>query len=329
MIAFLRRACRMEHRSVFAIVIVQGQIMTSIHTNKISERQASLSVLTAAAFWGAIGLFTRSLSAAGMTPLGIAFFRSLTAALLLALILAVTDKGAFRIVPKDIRIFMGTGIISIGCFNVFYFYTQTVTTLSISAVLLYTAPFFVIIMSAVFFKERVTGRKIAALALAFCGCLFVTGVIGGGGSLRPLALATGLASAVCYALYTIIGRVALEKYPPLTVTFYSLSFSALAMGMGCLVHGDQFLPLTTGVDAVILGFGLTTVIAYICYTRGLEVLEAGKASTLAFAEPMVATILGFVVLGEPVTLFSAAGIGLIFTAIVILNRRPAAENHHP
>ena len=91
--------------------------------------------------------------------------------------------------------------------------------------------------------------------------------------------------------------------------------------MALATGGDALPHITPYAAAVVAGFGLTTVIAYICYTRGLQVLAPSKASTLAFAEPMVATFLGFAVLGEPVTLTSAAGIALIFSGIVILNRR--------
>lgn len=65
----------------------------------------------------------------------------------------------------------------------------------------------------------------------------------------------------------------------------------------------------------------STVIPYIFYTRGLKVLAPSKASVLAFAEPMVATIMGIVVLHEPITVAAVIGIGLIFGGIVILNRR--------
>lgn len=115
------------------------------------ERRAVAEVLFAAACWGCIGLFTRYLSGLGMSPLAIAFFRSFAAAAMLAGWLGVRDRKTFRIRARDIWMFVGTGFVSIGCFNVFYFMTQTYTTLSVAAVLLYTAPFFVIFMSRLFF----------------------------------------------------------------------------------------------------------------------------------------------------------------------------------
>lgn len=287
------------------------------------ERRAVVDVLVAATTWGCLGLFTRYLAGFGMSPLAVAFFRSFAAAVMLAGYLGVRSRATFRIRLRDAWMFVGTGFVSIGLFNVFYFATQNLTTLSIAAVLLYTAPFFVIVMSKLFFKERITKQKVTALLLAFAGCLFVTGVVGGdGGTLAPVAIATGLASAFTYALYSIFGRVALDRYEPMTVTFYSLFVSALSLGMLFGATGAEMPPLEWRMVAGICGLGFfSTVIPYIFYTRGLQVLAPSKASVLAFAEPMVATIVGIVVMHEPLTLPAVIGIGLIFGGIVILNRR--------
>lgn len=219
--------------------------------------------------------------------------------------------------------FIGTGSLSIGLFSAFYFIAQTLTTLSVAAVLLYTAPFFVIVMSRLFFREEITKQKIIALLLAFVGCLFVTGFIGGGSvSLAPMAIIVGLASAICYALYSIFGRVALAHYAPMTVTIYSLVFAALALGLIFVFSGPEMPALHANIFLGIFGMGLIpTAIPYIFYTRGLQVLAPSKASVLAFAEPMTATILGVVVLHEPMTLSAFVGIALIFAGIVVLNRR--------
>lgn len=289
------------------------------------ERRAVIDVLIGASAWGCLGLFTRYLAGFGMSPLAVAFFRSFSATVMLACYLGMCSRETFRIRLRDVWMFVGTGFIAIGFFNVFYFATQNFTTLSIAAVLLYTAPFFVIIMSKLFFKEHITKQKVIALLLAFLGCLFVTGVVGGGGGtgkLAPIAIATGLASAFCYALYSIFGRVALSHYAPMTVTFYSLFVSALSLGIIFGVTGAEMPAVKWQMVAGICGLGfVSTVIPYIFYTRGLQVLAPSKASVLAFAEPMVATIVGILVMHEPITISAVIGIGLIFSGIVILNRR--------
>lgn len=288
-----------------------------------SERRAVAEVLFAAFCWGCIGLFTRHLSALGMSALAIAFFRSLAAAAMLAVYLGARSRETFRIRARDLWMFVGTGFVSIGCFNVFYFMTQNVTTLSVAAVLLYTAPFFVIFMSRLFFKERITRQKIVAVLLAFAGCLFVTGFVGGGSvQLAPLAILTGIGSAICYALYSIFGQVALARYQPMTVTFYSLFIAALSMGIVFGATGAEMPVPSLSMVLGICGLGLfSTAVPYIFYTRGLSKLTPSKASVLAFAEPMVATLMGIVVLHEPLTLPAAIGIALIFAGIIVLNRR--------
>lgn len=220
------------------------------------ERRAVIDVLIAATAWGCLGLFTRYLAGFGMSPLAVAFFRSLSAALMLAVYLGLRQRDTFRIRLRDLWMFVGTGFVSIGLFNVFYFATQNFTTLSVAAVLLYTAPFFVILMSKLFFKERITKQKVIALILAFVGCLFVTGVVGGGvQTLAPVAIATGLGSAFCYALYSIFGRVALSHYEPMTVTFYSLFVSAVSLGLIFGATGAEMPPMQWEMVAGICGLG--------------------------------------------------------------------------
>ena len=71
-----------------------------------------------------------------------------------------------------------------------------------------------------------------------------------------------------------------------------------------------------------LALGLiSTFFPFVSYTLGLRQMEAGKASVLAFAEPMVAAVAGIVVFGEMLRVENVLGILLIFTALVVLNSR--------
>ena len=84
------------------------------------------------------------------------------------------------------------------------------------------------LMSALFFQERVTGRKAAALIIALFGCACTTGIFSGVGSAVPaFGIFTGIASGFCYALYSIFGHVALKKYDTVTVTAYTFLVAAV------------------------------------------------------------------------------------------------------
>ena len=128
--------------------------------------------------WGIIGVFTRKMSSAGFDSIQVTFLRNLVAALELFIVVIIKDKSSLKISFRDIWMFLGTGICSIAFFNVCYFKAIELTGLSIAAVLLYTAPAMVVVMSCIFFREKMNARKIIALLLAFGGCIFTTGIIG-------------------------------------------------------------------------------------------------------------------------------------------------------
>lgn len=243
-------------------------------------------ILLAAAGWGVIGLFSRPMSAAGLSSMQITFVRSAITLAGMGLLL-MRDRSLFRISLRDGWIFLGTGLLSIVFFNVCYFLTIQRTTLAAASILLYTAPFFVMLTSAVFFKERITGRKIAALILAFGGCVLVSGL--GGGGVAPFALLTGVCSGVGYASYSIFGKVALKKYHTFTFIFYTFLVSTVCLAPFVNVGAEVRLLASDGGAALCaLALGLvSTFMPYVCYTTGLENVEAGKASVLAFFEPLV------------------------------------------
>ena len=175
-------------------------------------------VLLAAACWSTIGLFVRSLSALGiwevsLTRMGIGL-------LAIGIYLVLFHRERFRIRLRDLWCFAGAGILSLMCMNFCYNQAVQVTSLAIAGTLLYTAPTFVMLMSLVFFRERMTKAKLLALLLAFAGCALVSGVARGHLALSPRALLLGLGSGLSYALYSIFSRFALDRgYDSWTITF--------------------------------------------------------------------------------------------------------------
>ena len=137
-------------------------------------------ILAAAACWGCIGLFNRPLLNAGIAPENLVVTRNLGGLAVLALFFLCTDRSVFKMKAKHLPIFIATGIISVVLFTLCYFNAQKLCSLSVSAILLYTAPAMVVLMSALVFKEKITGKKLLALALALLGCELVTGVFTGG-----------------------------------------------------------------------------------------------------------------------------------------------------
>lgn len=284
------------------------------------------AVIGAGVLWGIISLFIRGLSAAGFDPMQISLIRMATAAPIF-LLTALVLKRDLRVKPRDLWMFAGTGIVSIVLFNVCYFHTMIKSEASVAVVLLYTSPVFIMLLSAVIFREKITAVKLTALGLTFAGC-FLTACVSKGSGLTLPVLLTGLASGLFYGLYTIFGRFALNKYSPMTVT--ALTFIAGAVGslpIGSPAHTAR-LAFSSGKTAFLcLGIGVVcTVLPYFLYTWGLAKMESGKAAILVAVEPLVGALLGMTLYGESRDIAKIIGILLILTAIVLLSKAKSPEN---
>ena len=286
-------------------------------------------ILLAGCFWGSMGIFVRRLADYGFSSIQIVAIRVTLAALIFCMLLLIKDPSGFRISVKDIPLFLGLGFGSILFFTVCYFTAITMMPLSTAAILLYTSPIWIMLMSVLFFREKLTGRKLLALALAFAGCVLVSGVSGEGMTLPGLLV--GLGSGIGYGLYSILGTVALRRYSPYTVTTYTFAFAALGAWLICrpaeMLAKFAAAPNLPGlVFFCFLTALVTAVIPFLAYTLGLQTVEASRAGILATVEPLVATLIGVAVFSEPLTLLSGLGILLILAAVVLLNGKTESEN---
>ncbi len=283
-----------------------------------SQKLSALYIAIGASFWGIIGLFTRFLYSSGLSAMQITFTRCLVTLITMFVVILILDRKLFRIDPQDIWMFIGTGLFSIVFFNVMYFTTQQMVSLSTASVLLYTAPCFVMVMSMVLFKERLTKMKLLALALAFAGCVFATGL--GSGDMN-IGIVYGILAGFGYALYSIFGKYALEKYSLVTILFYTFLIASACLLPFCDVPYVLGSMGDTDILLNVLGLGIiSTVLPYYFYTVGLKGIDAGKASIIAFVEPMVATILS-ILIGDPFGIMNVAGIALILGSVILLNSR--------
>ena len=284
------------------------------------KSRSYLYIIAGAALWGFIGLFVKNLAAAGFSSLQIVALRALTSSLCITCVIAKYGWHNLKIDVKDCWMFIGTGIISLVFFNYCYFSCMQSASLAVAALLLYTAPIFVMLLSLLLFGERFTLLKGLALLCTFTGCAFVTGAFSSQLTLSASALLFGLGSGLGYALYSIFGKYAVHKYSSLTITAYTFYFSVL--GSVPLAGFNSETLTKINLDTIISSFGLAlvcAVIPYLLYTKGLEQVEAGQASILATIEPFVAAAIGILYFGEPLTLSKACGMALIFASIVILN----------
>ena len=111
-----------------------------------------LYIVLAATGWGITGVFITALSNYGFSTTFLGAVRPTFSALFVGIWLLITNRSLFRIKIKDIWVFAGTGIFSFTFFTYCYYVSIVHNGLAVAAVLLYTAPIFVAVMSTIFFK---------------------------------------------------------------------------------------------------------------------------------------------------------------------------------
>ena len=296
-------------------------------TNKI-KTSSILYVLASGCMWGCMGLLVRPLNKIGLVTMDICFLRGFVTFIVMFVTLLIFNRGALKIRLKDVWCFIGTGALSVSFFNFCYFKTITLTSLSVAAVLLYTAPAFVMVMSFFLFKENMTKKKVVALVIAFMGCVLVSGVVGGSGTLNAKGLLVGLGAGFGYALYSIFGRYALQRgYNSITITFYTFVFATLATifmaDVASIIYIVEKQPGISVYATLMILF--VTLFPYLCYTKGLSGMENSTASVIASIEPVMATVLGILIYKEEMTFVNAFGMILVLASIVILNSNSKSD----
>lgn len=284
----------------------------------------SMCAIFAGVLWGIISVFLKGLYAVGFSALQVMFLRAFISCLFMGFFLFFKDKSLLKFDLKDIWMFLGSGVVSLSFFSLCYFYTILESGASVAVILLYTSPIFVLLLSVFLFKEKITFIKVLALIFTFIGCVFVSG-IGSNSGLSLKGFSIGLCAGFGYALYSIFSRFALKKYNILTVIFYTFLFSAVSIIPFCNVS-EIFVMFN--MKTVLLSGGiaiLCTVLPYIFYTFSLSGLETGMAAILVTVEPLVATLLGFFLWKEDVSVLKIIGIILIFGSVLLLGTKKSFD----
>ena len=284
----------------------------------------SIYILLAGIFWGSMGLFVHVLTDTfGFSSIQGAVIRITSCMIILGIFLLIKDRKLFKVNPKNLPLLAANGLISVLLMTSFYFASVSAgTSMSITAVLVYTAPFIVVLVSCLFMGEKFTLQKVISLIIAFIGCCLVS--LTDSGKSTPLGLIFGVLSGISYALYSILSTIAIRRQiHSFTITFYSFVFASI----GCIFiaiftdMGSVFAAATDipKLSLAIVSTGLVTaVLPFTLYTKGLSGTSPSKASIMAYIEPIAACVFGYF-RGETLTTLMVVGIILTVTAIVFLN----------
>jgi len=273
-----------------------------------------LYIFSAAIGWGLIGIFSSLTFSEGMQPMEVAFWRSCLTWPCFAIQAYIQKETYFD--RKDLFLFIVFAVFGISLFYISYLVAVQKGGAAVAAVLLYTAPAWVIIIASFVYKERITRVKLIAVALVVGGVFLISETGGNAGSTKSIggiAILAGLTSGFCYSLYYTMGKYFSQKYSSANLFLYVLPIGSL-----CIFPFVEFTHKTPLAWAALAAISVvSTYVANYCYYQGLKYLEAGKASIIATLEPVVAAVAAYLILGEYFTPLGYLGALLIIAAVAV------------
>lgn len=273
-------------------------------------------IIAAAALWGMIGPFSRLAFQEGILPMEVAFWRALLTWVLFGGHAMIRHEVTLH--RKDVPYVLVFGVCGVSLFYFFYQMAVKQGGAALAAVLLYTAPAWVIVLSRIFLKEPITPTKLLAMVLTLIGISAISmGKDAGAG--EPISLSAivfGLSSGFCYSLYYIFGKHFTGRYSSYNLFLYVLPIGALG-----LLPWVDFSPKTPTAWLALISLAIIcTYGANSCYYLGLKYLDAGQASITATLEPVVAAAVAYFWWHEVFSVQSYIGSAVILSAVVLMIR---------
>lgn len=282
---------------------------------------AALCLVSAAAF-GAMAIFGKLAYDAGADAGDVLLVRFALAAAVLAVL--ATATGALRGLPRrGVAAALGMGAIGYATQAGLFFGALERMDASLLSLLLYTFPAMVAVAAAALGRERLSRRRVLALAMASAGTALV--LLGAAaGALDPLGAAMALGAAVTYSTYILVGDRVLGGVPPLALAALVTAGAAATFAAGAIAMGDPVPALTADALGWIAAIALvSTVGAILAFFAGLARVGPTTASILSTLEPVVTVTLAALVFGEALGAVQLAGGALVLAAVVVLQAAAA------
>jgi len=241
------------------------------------------------------------------------------------LVLGIVKPSLLKVRLVDLPFMAFYGLFGITTTQITYYYAIHESSVAVAIFLQFMAPIPTAFYEILVLRRRPGRFTFAILALAAGGALLLLFGRGGGLGSSTLGVVWGLVSAVALASYTLIGRVGVSRYNPWTLLFWATGMSSL---LWAIVH-PVWLVLARPWTTLDWGFFLylavfTTSVPFGLDLTGLKHIGATSAIVTTSLEPVWATVLAALLLGEAITARQVLGCLSILAAIISLQAIPGA-----
>ena len=253
-------------------------------------------------------------------PLDMAFLRFMIAAVILWPLGERWRRGR-KIDPADNRKFWGLGILAIPINQGFFLYGLNWTTAGHGALLYALTPLFVMILAAWMLREKITLMRTIGIIIAFAGVVLV--LAEQGVKLSPGQF-TGdvliLLAVIAWSYYTVLGKPLIKKYGAMVVTARAMTYGTILFLPLGLYSIRNFQPATVAWDAwlgLLYCAIITSVLAYTLWYWALHFIDAAQVAIFNNMQPIIAALLGWAILSEPLTSVFIAGGVLVLIGVYV------------
>ena len=276
---------------------------------------AAISAVT----YGMNPLFALPLYDAGMDLFSVLFFRYLIAIPILAVMLKIRRRD-FSIEKKDIMPLIILGILfALSSITLFSSYHHM--DAGIASTILFVYPIIVALIMFIFFKEKISSKTIACIAVALVGIALLC-KSGEGAVVSTKGILFVLGSALSYSIYIVmVNKSRIKKMATIKVTLYVLAVGWIIFALRALASGVLTTPpaekwwLWANIIALSV---FPTVISLICTTKAIQYIGSTPTAILGVLEPVTAVFFGIVVFNEVMTTRIAIGLILVITSVTFV-----------
>lgn len=280
-------------------------------------RTSYLCPIVAVSAWGSLYVVSKPVLDV-IPPFTLVLIRYLLA-LLLLLPLAVRTccRNGIRIRRKDWNSFLFVGIAGYGIATGAQFIGTRLSSASVASLINSMNPVTITMFAALILGERITRKKLAALAAAILGAFLI---LGDNLSTGAAGILVSLLSVCLWSLMSVQVRKLSEAYPPLLITTAALVIAGIILLPVSLVelHFNAGIPdWNWGLAPSVLYMGwVCTALSQLLWNFGLSRLEASRCGMFYPLQPVISTLLGVLILHESISLHFLLGGACIIGGIL-------------
>jgi len=300
-------------------------VLVPMEFNLFTKKYFLLVISVAIFCWALAFPSIRFLLDEGLSPINLTIMRIFITCISFVIIISLKKNYISIPQKRDIPYIIILGLINAVVYHLALNYGEQFVSPSVASLIIIMVPIFVIILSMVFLKERMTQEIILGVFLAIFGTVIIT-FIGTQNLILKVTYFAGVfaifLAAISAAFYSILGKRLLEKYNTLSI----LSFSFLFGSFGLMPFFDnsifsELLNLSIIGWITLLSLGIfSTVLAYFLWFTALEIKRVSEVAVYIYFIPFLSTIISYFLLHEKITLWFVVGGAFIILGVTIVDR---------